>query len=193
VPPRPEVYQSSTQRSFSFMAFVVRTTGDARAAIPMIRRAVAELDPALPLAKVNTMDEHIATKLSRPRFLSTLVTAFGLLAATLAMVGIYGVMSWSVAERRQEFAIRLALGQRGRALIFVVLKKAAVLAGTGIALGLAGASAATRALQGMLYGIEPTDPQAYALMAAILALVALAACYAPARRAIRVDPVTLLR
>jgi putative ABC transport system permease protein len=192
-PPRPEVYQPSSQRSFGFMAFVVRTAGDPRASIPAIRRAVAELDPSLPLAKVTTMDEHVARSLSRPKFLSTLVTAFGVLAATLAMVGIYGVMSWSVAERRREFAIRLALGQRGAGLLFVVFRKAAILAAAGIAIGLAGARAATGALQGLLYGIRPTDPLAFAMMAALLAAVALAACYAPARRAIRVDPVTLLR
>ena len=191
--PRPEVYQPSSQRSFSFMAFVVRTAGDPRAAIPAIRRAVAELDPALPLANVTTMDEHLARALSRPRFLSTLVTAFGLLAVTLAVVGIYGVMSWSVAERRREFAIRLALGQRGGGVLLVVFRKAAILTAAGIVLGLIGARAATRALQGMLYGIQATDPAAFAFMAALLAAVALAACYAPARRAIRVDPVTLLR
>jgi ABC-type antimicrobial peptide transport system permease subunit len=116
-----------------------------------------------------------------------------LLAVTLAVVGIYGVMSWSVTERRREFAIRLALGQRGAGLLLVVFRKAAILAAAGIAIGLVGARAATSTLQGLLYGIQPTDPAAFAMMAAVLAAVAVAACYAPARRAIRVDPVTLLR
>jgi putative ABC transport system permease protein len=193
VPPRPELYQPSSQRSFPFMAFVVRTSGDAYAAVPALRRAAAELDPALPLANVKTMDEHIARALARPRFVSTLVTAFGALALTLAIVGIYGVMSWSVAERMREFAIRLALGVRGPALVGSVLGKALALAGAGITLGLLGARAATRVLNGLLFGIQATDAVTFAATAVAVALVALAACYVPARRALRADPVTLLR
>ena len=93
------------------MAFVVRTEADPRAIVPSLRRAAAELDPALPLAGLRTMDEHLQRSLSKPRFFSTLVTAFGALAVTLALIGIYAMMAWSVSERRQEFAIRLALGR----------------------------------------------------------------------------------
>lgn len=193
VPPRPELYQPSAQRSFPFMAFVVRTAGDPYAAMPTIRRAAAELDPALPLANVKTMDEHIARALARPRFISTLVTAFGALALTLSVIGIYGVMSWSVTDRRREFAIRLALGVRGPALLADVLRKALVLTCAGIAIGLAGARAATGILAGLLYGVEATDGRAFAATAFALGLIALAACYIPARRALRVDPATLLR
>jgi putative ABC transport system permease protein len=193
VPPRPELYQPSSQRSLPFMAFVVRTSGDPHAAVPALRRAAAELDPALPLANVKTMDEHIARALARPRFVSTLVTAFGALALTLAIVGIYGVMAWSVAERMREFAIRLALGVGGPALVRSVLGKALALAGAGILAGLAGARAATGVLSGMLYGIAATDGVTFAATAAAVALVALAACYVPARRAVRADPITLLR
>jgi putative ABC transport system permease protein len=193
VPPRPELYQPSSQRSLPFMAFVVRTSGDPHAAVPVLRRAAAELDPSLPLANVKTMDEHIARVLARPRFVSTLVTAFGALALTLAIVGIYGVMAWSVAERTREFAIRLALGVRGPALVRSVLAKALVLAGAGIAAGLAGARAATGVLKGLLFGIQATDGLTFAAAAGAVALVALAACYVPARRALRADPITLLR
>lgn len=193
VPPRPELYQPSTQRSFPFMAFVVRTVGDPYAAVATIRRAAAELDPALPLANVNTMDEHIARALARPRFVSTLVTSFGLLALMLAVIGIYGVMSWSVSERRREFAIRLALGVRAPVLLGVVLRKALLLAALGISAGLVGAWMATSPLRGLLFGVGPTDPAAFVVPVALIVLVALAACYVPARRAIRVDPVTLLR
>jgi predicted permease len=192
-PPRPELYQPSPQRSFSFMAFVVRTAGDPYAAVPAIRRAVAEIDPMLPLANVKTMDDHVARAIARPRFVSTLVTAFGALALTLAIVGIYGVMSWSVSERQREFAIRLALGVRGPALLRLVLRKAMLLAAAGIALGLLGARAATGILNGLLFGVQPTDAAAYAAAAAGVALIALAACYIPARRALGADPVTLLR
>jgi putative ABC transport system permease protein len=193
VPPRPELYQPSSQRSLPFMAFVVRTAGDPYAAMPTIRRAAAELDPSLPLANVKTMDEHVARALARPRFVSTLVTAFGALALTLAIIGIYGVMSWSVNERRREFAIRLALGVRGGALLGVALRKAMLLACAGIAAGLVGARLATRILDGLLFGIQPTDASAFAAAALVVAVVALAACYIPARRALGADPVTLLR
>jgi putative ABC transport system permease protein len=192
-PPRPEVYQVDSQRSFPFMAFVVRTEGDPRTVAAALRRAVAELDPALPLGGLKTMEEHLQRSLSKPRFLSTLVTAFGALAVTLALIGIYAMLAWSVSERRQEFAIRLALGARGPVLVQMVLKKALVVAGVGIAAGLAAAWAATGVLTGMLYGIRPTDPSAFALTALVIAAVALAACYVPARRALRVDPVSLLR
>lgn len=192
-PPRPEFYQPGSQRSFPFMSFVVRTEAEPYGAVPAIRRAVAELDPALPLAGLRTMDEHVARALARPRFFSTLIGAFGALAVTLALIGIYAMMAWSVSERRQEFAIRTALGADGRALVAMVLRKAVVLAGAGIVAGLVLARIATRVLTGLLYGVRPTDPSAFAWTAVAVAVVALAACYIPARRAMRVDPVSALR
>ena len=193
VPPGPELYQPSTQRSFPFMAFVVRTAGDPYAIVPTIRRAVAELDPGLPLSELKSMDDHLATALARPRFLSTLVTAFGVLALTLALVGIYGVMSWAVSERRREFAIRVALGVRPGALVTVVLRKAALLAGAGIAIGLVAARIASAMLTGLLFGVPGTDVASFAASALALALVAVGTCWIPARRALRADPVSLLR
>jgi predicted permease len=192
-PPGAELYQPATQRSFPFMAFVVRTEPHPDSVMSALRRAAAELDPTLPLANLKTMDDHLQRSLSKPRFFSTLVTLFGALAVTLALVGIYAMMSWSVSERRREFAIRLALGARDSAVVDLVLRKALLLATAGIAVGLLAAWAATGVLTGMLYGIEPTDPSAFALTAAVVAVVALVACYVPARRALRVDPVTLLR
>jgi predicted permease len=192
-PPRAEVYQPGSQRSFPFMVFVVRTEGDPAGVVASLRRAVAELDPALPLGGLKTMDEHLRRSLSKPRFFSTLVTAFGVLAVTLALIGIYAMMAWSVSERRREFAIRLALGARNPALVGMVVRQALILAAVGIAAGLVAARAATGVLTGLLFGVQPTDPAACALTAAIVAAVALAACYVPVRRAIRVDPVTLLR
>jgi predicted permease len=192
-PPRPEVYQPDAQRSFPFMAFVVRTEADPGPIVPSLRRAVAELDPALPLGRLQTMDEHLARSLSKPKFFSTLVTVFGGLAVTLALVGIYAMMAWSVSERRQEFAIRLALGARNPVLVGMVIRQALVLTAIGIAAGLLAARAATGVLTGLLFGIRPTDPAAFALTGLIVGTVALAACYVPVRRAIRVDPVSLLR
>jgi predicted permease len=192
-PPRPEVYQPDSQRSFPFMAFVVRTEGDPSAVAPSLRRAAAELDPALPLGGLKTMDEHLRRSLSKPKFFSTLVTVFGMLAVTLALIGIYAMMAWSVSERRQEFAIRLALGARSSAVVGMVVRQALILAAVGITAGLLGAWAAGGVLKGLLFGVQPTDPSAFALTALIVGGVALAACYAPVRRAIRVDPVSLLR
>jgi putative ABC transport system permease protein len=192
-PPRPEFYQPGSQRSFPFMAFVVRTEGEPYGVVPAIRRAVAELDPAMPLAGLRTMDEHVARALARPRFYSTLIGAFGALAVTLALIGIYAMMAWSVSERRQEFAIRTALGASGRTLVAMVLRKAVVLAGSGILAGLVLARIATGVLTGLLHGVRPTDPSTFALTAVAVALVALAACYIPARRVMRVDPVSALR
>jgi predicted lysophospholipase L1 biosynthesis ABC-type transport system permease subunit len=191
--PRPEVYQTASQRSFPFMAFVVRTETEPHALVPALRRAAAELDPALPLAGLKTMDEHLAKSLSKPRFLSTLIGAFGGLAVTLALIGIYAMMAWSVSERRKEFAIRMALGARDGELVGLVLRKAMMLSAIGIGAGLLGARAATGVLTGLLYGIRPSDPSAFVLTAAAVAVVALAACYIPARRAMRVDPVSVLR
>jgi ABC-type antimicrobial peptide transport system permease subunit len=192
-PPRAEVYLPDSQRSFPFMAFVVRTDANPGAVVPALRRAVAELDPTLPLGRLQTMDEHLARSLSKPKFFSTLVTVFGALAVTLALIGIYAMMAWSVSERRQEFAIRLALGARNAVLVGMVLRQALILAAIGIAAGLVGARAATGVVAGLLFGIQPTDPSTFALTAAIVGGVALAACYVPVRRATRVDPVSLLR
>jgi putative ABC transport system permease protein len=192
-PPRPEFYQPASQRSFPFMSFVVRTESDPYGIVPAIRSAVSELDSAMPLAGLRTMDEHVARALAKPRFFSTLIGAFGVLAVTLALIGIYAMMAWSVSERRQEFAIRTALGAGNGELVTLVLRKALVLAAIGIAAGLLGARAATGVLTGLLHGIQPTDPAAFALTAGVVALVALAACYVPVRRALRVDPATLLR
>jgi putative ABC transport system permease protein len=192
-PPRAELYLPDSQRSLPFMAFVVRTDANPGAVVPALRRAVAELDPTLPLGRLQTMDEHLARSLSKPKFFSTLVTVFGALAVTLALIGIYAMMAWSVSERRQEFAIRLALGARSTVLVRMVLRQALILAAIGIAAGLVGARAATGVVAGLLFGIQPTDPSTFALTGAIVGGVALAACYVPVRRAIRVDPTSLLR
>jgi predicted permease len=193
VPPRPELYQSVTQRSFPFVAVVVRTAGDPYVALPSLRRAVAELDPDLPLAHARTMDDHIAHALSRPKFLSALVTGFGATAVVLAIIGIYGMMSWSVSQRRKELAVRMALGARGDSLMQLVLRKALVLTLIGIGVGLITARVATGALTGLLFGVEATDLATLSITVIVIIVVALAASYVPARRALRVSPVDVLR
>jgi putative ABC transport system permease protein len=192
-PPRPEIYQAVTQRSFPFIAAVVRTEGDPYAFVGSIRRAIADLDPNLPLSHVRTMDEHIARALSRPRFLSTLVASFGALALLLALVGIYGMMAWAVTERRQEIAIRMALGASRREMITMILRRALALAAVGIAAGLLAAPLATRALSGLLYGIKPIDFVAFVETATALLIVALLSATMPAIRAARVQPASVVK
>jgi len=161
--------------------------------IPSLRRALAELDPALPLANARTMDEHLERALAKPKFFSTLVGAFGLLAVALALVGIYAMMAWSVSERRQECAIRLALGAGGSVLARMVVARALALTAIGIAAGLGAARALTGLVAGLLYGVRPDDPASFFWTTVVVAAVALVACGVPIRRATRVDPAVLLR
>jgi ABC-type antimicrobial peptide transport system permease subunit len=167
------------------MAFVVRTTGDPRTIVPALRSAVARLDPAQPISRVSTMDEHVARSLSRPHFMSTLTAAFGRLALLLSIVGIYGVMAYSVAQRTREIAIRSALGARPRDVLRLVLVKALRLSVAGVIAGLAGAAGLTRLLSGQLYGVAAADPVTYVVVATVLVAVALLAGAIPAARAAR--------
>jgi predicted permease len=193
VPPRPEIYQSVTQRSFPFMAFVVRTAGEPYAMVPSIRHAVAELDPTLAIADVKTMDDHIAHAVARPRFVSALVTGFSLLALTLAVIGIYGLMAWSVTQQQREIAIRMALGAEKASVLMLVLRKAAGLAAAGIAVGLLLTPLATRPMAALLFGVTPADPVSLGAAAAALAVVTLFAAFVPAARAARIQPGALVR
>ena len=192
-PPRREFYQPHSQNSFSFMAFVVRTAGPPASVVPSIRAAVASLDPAQPIARVNTMEEHIATALSRPRMLSTLVAGFGALALVLAVVGIYGVMTYAVAQRTREIAIRSALGASGAQVVRMVLTRAVWLTAAGVVIGLALTAASSRALAGLLFEVTPTDAPTYGAVIALLASVALVAATVPAIRASRIEAVDALR
>jgi putative ABC transport system permease protein len=192
-PPRPEIYQSVMQRSFPFIAFVVRTDRDPHAMAPSIRAAVSALDPNLPLSHVRTMEEHLAANLARPKFLSTLVSMFGVLAVSLALVGVYGMMAWSVTERRREIAIRMALGARRSAMVLMVLRRALALALAGLAVGLCAAPAAGRLLSGFLYGIGATDAAALLVPCIGLPAVAVLSSLGPALRASRIEPAALVR
>ncbi|HEX6973761.1 MAG TPA: ABC transporter permease, partial [Vicinamibacterales bacterium] len=186
-PPRPEFYQPLAQRPFSSMAFVVRTSGNPSAIVPAIRREAAALDPGLPVSKVATMDEHVARALSAPRVMSTLVAAFGALALALAIVGIYGVMSYAVTERTREIAIRAALGATRVDVLKIVVGRAMLLAACGVAAGLVGAALLSRTMAGMLFGIPALDVATFATASVALMAVALLAALVPAVRAMRVD------
>jgi predicted permease len=186
-PPRPEFYEPHLQRSFPFMAFVVRTSADPAPVVPAIRAAVARIDPSQPIAGVATMDEHIERALSSPRFISLLVGGFGLVALALAVVGIYGVMAYAVAQRTREIAIRMALGARRGDVVGMVLARTARLAGYGIAAGLVAAWLLSGVLAGMLFGVSHTDLATFITVPALLVTVALAAGLIPAIRASSID------
>ena len=192
-PPRPEFYQPVGQASFSFMTFVVRTHAAPGAVVPAIRAAVARLDPAQPISGVSTMEEHVARALSRPRFMSTLIGCFGVLALALSTVGVYGVMAYSVTQRSREIAIRSALGATGRNVLQLVLSKTMWLAASGIAAGLAGSAVLSRALGGLLFGVTGTDAGTYAAVVVLLVAVAFVAAAIPAWRATRIPGASVLR
>jgi putative ABC transport system permease protein len=192
-PPRPEFYQPYTQNSFPFMAFVVRTHGTPMALVPAIRGAVTKLDPSQPIARVNTMEQHLATALARPRFMSTLIAAFGALALLLSIVGVYGVMAYSVAQRTREIAIRTALGATKASVVKLVLSKAMWLAAAGVVAGLAASAGLSGVFSGLLFGVAAADLSTYAAVIVLLTGVAILAAALPALRAARIPGAAVLR
>jgi len=172
---------------------VVRTKSEPESMIGASRRVIQQLDPSLPVSAVRTMDEVMSTVQARPRFLTLLLTTFAGVALVLAAVGIYGVISYSVAQRTNEFGIRIAIGASQSDVLRMVLKQGLMLGAIGVLVGAAGALALTRLIRGLLFGISSFDPATFLIMAAVLTLVTIAACLAPARRATRVDPMVALR
>ena len=172
---------------------VVRTAGDPEALKSMVARTIRATDPQVPLGRVRTMDEVLDGSVEFQRFLMLLLAAFAGLAVTLAAVGTYGVMSYLVAQSTREIGVRIALGALPRQVLGVVIGRGMLLAGIGVAAGLAGALALTRMLAQLLYGVKPTDALTLVGVSVLLLLVALAACVVPARRATRVDPMIALR
>ena len=174
-------------------AFVVRRDSDPRALAGAVRDLVLEVDPEQPVFDIRTMEQRIADAASGTRFNATLLGFFGFVALALAGVGVYGVIAYSVAERTHEIGIRVALGASRGDVAGMVMGQGMMMTGVGLALGLAGAAFATRSLAALLYGIGPGDPVTLGGAAMTLGVVALAACYIPARRAMRVDPMVALR
>ena len=175
------------------LSLVVRARHAPGQVLNAVRRELRDLDPALPLARVRTMDDVMAAAQSRPRFLTLLLTIFSSVALALAAVGIYGVISYSVAQRTREFGLRMALGARRGDVLSLVLGRGLLLTALGVGAGLAGALVLTRFLTKLLFGIGPTDPLTFTVVSLGLALVACLASYVPARRATKVDPMIALR
>jgi predicted permease len=194
----PTVYLPWAQElsSAGVMTFEVRTTGDPVSYVAAIRQAAGGVDANLPLKDIKTQVAQADERLAMERLFAKLLGLFGLLAQALAAVGLYGVLAWSVAQRTREIGIRVALGAGRGDILRMVLWQGLTLTLVGVAVGLAGAYALTRYLESVsrrLYGVQPTDPLTFGATAALLTLVALAACYVPARRATKVDPMVALR
>src|SRR5712692_230855 len=191
--PQPCIYLSLKQHYAPATTLHVRTKGDPSAVISTVRSAVQSLDTSLPLVGVNTMSEVLDLSLWAARMGAGLLGVFGLLALVLASVGIYGVMSYSVSQRTQEFGIRVALGAQRGDVLRLVVRQGLVLTFIGVAVGLAAAFTLLHGISKLLYGVSATDPVTFAGVPALLGAVALLACYVPARRATRVDPLVALR
>jgi putative ABC transport system permease protein len=175
------------------MALVVRTTGEPASAAPALRAAVRELDPAVPLYGVRSLDEQLAEMTAQRRLNTMLLSIFGMVAAALAAVGIYGVIAYSVAQRTRELGVRMALGASRGSILGLVLREGLALAALGLVLGLAGALVLSRAMTTLLYDVSATDPATFAAIAGVTTAVAALACALPALRAIGVDAHTALR
>jgi predicted permease len=182
-----------SQDPSSGMTFAIKTTGDPLALAPSVRRAIASIDPELPVHPIETMDARSASALLDRRSPAMLSLGFGLVALLLSAVGIYGVLAYLVTQRSKEIGIRLALGSSTRAVFELVLREGLLLLGVGFAVGLVLALVLKRTLESLLYGVEASDPLVLLSATGLLAIVALTACAVPARRATRIDPAATLR
>jgi putative ABC transport system permease protein len=193
LPDDPECYAPEEQVGWGSLSGVVRSDLPGGNLIPTIREQVRAIDKDLPIYRVRTMDEYVSRSVSLPRLDSTLLGIFAALALALAAVGVYGVMSYGVAQRTNEMGIRMSLGAQQGDVLRLVLRQGLVVALVGVGLGLVGALGAMRLLASLLFGVSPSDPVTFGCVACILMLCAVAACYIPAWRASHVDPMVALR
>jgi putative ABC transport system permease protein len=190
---RPHAYEPFAQAPDQFMTLVVRTSSSPTALVPAIRDKVFEIDNELPLQSVRTLDSMLFNSIGQQRFISAVLAVFAGVALLLATAGLYGVISYSVAQRTRELGIRMALGAQVPDVVKLVLKQGMTFVLVGEVVGLLGAYALTRLLGGLLFGVTPTDSLTFATVTFSLGAVSLLACYVPARRATRVDPLAALR
>ncbi|MCP5109848.1 MAG: ABC transporter permease [bacterium] len=191
--PRPFFYLALSQAFTKWSSLHVKSEADPRAVIEPVLRELEAVDPNLPVAQIHTMEEHLRLAELPALGTGSLIGSFGLLALVLAMVGVYGVMSYSVRQRMQEFGIRTALGAGQGRILRQVMSRGLKITLIGVALGLAGAAAVTRVLSSFLYGVSTFDPTVFTGVSLLLIAIALVACYLPARWAARVDPMAALR
>jgi putative ABC transport system permease protein len=191
-PVYPQVYLLHGQEPWGSLSFVVKAAGAPRAVAPQIRAALHSLDPQLP-ATTRTMDDVLSASIGRPRFYTLLLGVFGSVALALAIVGIFGVVSYNVAQRTREIGVRMALGAPQPEIVRMVVRDGIRPVIVGVFIGIAGALVLTRSIKALLFGVEPADPATFGVIIVLLSAVAFAACWIPARRATRVDPMTALR
>jgi len=175
------------------MNVVIRTTLPPESLAPQIRRIAGSMDPTLPIVRLRSMDDVFADSVSRPRFLAQLLGLFAGLALLLAAIGTYGILSYSVSERRREIGIHMALGATRGNVLGMVLGQGFRMTLVGLVAGIAASFLLTRLLQAQLFNVKPSDPATMATVTVFIALVAIVACYIPASRATRVDPMVVLR
>lgn len=190
---RPGYFVPVAQIPFNQMTLVVRTTNDPHTLITAVQNEVHAMDQELPVFNVKTMEDYISATVATPRFNTTLLVIFASVALILTIVGLYGVMSYSVAQRTNEIGVRMALGAQTGDVLRLIVAQGFKLVLLGLAIGLAGAFALTRVISSLLFGVTAKDPITFAAVAVLLAFVALLACYIPARRATRLDPLSALR
>jgi ABC-type antimicrobial peptide transport system permease subunit len=193
--PEPTYYAPYWQNSHGIEqgTFALATSLDAKTLAPTLRQVVQSVDRNLPLLDMRTQDEQIAASMRPERIFAGLTAAFGVLALILACIGIYSIMAWMVSRRINEIGIRMALGARSSQVQRMVLREAAWMTLTGVAVGVAGALALGRVIASLLYGLKAWDPMTFVISALLLILVALGASWIPARRAAGVDPIRALR
>jgi putative ABC transport system permease protein len=191
--PYPEAYFPLAQTPMGAMNVVVRTAGDPLGLAAAVRREVHALDPNLPVPEFQTMEQVVSASAARPRFLAVLLSLFAGVALALAAIGIFGLLSYAVAQRTREIGIRMALGAEPGGVVGTVLRRALVLVAAGLGLGIAGALALTRLLQSMLFGVSPADPYTLVGVVLLLGATGLLAGLVPARRAAAVEPLVALR
>jgi putative ABC transport system permease protein len=181
------------ERALGLLSFAVRTRRDPATAIPAVSQIVRSVDPNAGIDAIVPVEQLVAKSLARPRFYAVLIGVFAAVAGSLAVIGIYGVLAYAVTQRTQEIGIRMALGAQRDHVLALVLRHGVILTSLGVVLGLFGAAAGTRILQGMLFGVTPLDAATFAAVALTFALVAMLASYLPARRATKVDPIVAVR
>ncbi|HKG12067.1 MAG TPA: ABC transporter permease, partial [Pyrinomonadaceae bacterium] len=189
----PTAYFPHPELAYPFMTLAVRTAGDPAEMAPAVRREISSIDPDQPVSDVRTMNQVMAETVGRARFSTLLFGLFAGLATLLAAVGIFGVMNYSVTLRTREIGLRMALGAQPARVLVLVLRQGLVLTLVGIGIGLLGALALTRVMSSLLFGVNATDPLTFAAIVPLIAVVSLVACYIPARRATRIDPLVALR
>ncbi|MBA2303750.1 MAG: ABC transporter permease [Acidobacteria bacterium] len=191
--PEPLMYIPYHSFTLPFMSLVARSPGGTAAVATALRGEVRKLDPELPIDSVQPLEDIVSESVAGPRFRTLLLAAFAITALVLAAIGVYGLISYSVAQRTREIGIRVALGARPAQVVGPIVREGMRMALIGVGVGLVGALAATKVIAAFLFGVEATDPLTFAVVAALLLLVALLASYIPSRRALRVDPLTALK